>query len=769
MNRQLSPITGAALPIEYMPVGVEQSEFGRLNARDILNIFIRHQWLILSVVLIVTAVVTLKQLTEPRRYVAQSMTKIEVLPSNGGANVPQAERELRMQTQLRIMTSAGLSEVVVRDLGLHRNRDFMGDDFRRISNPKQEQEQIETATAKLQASIDVKRPQESQLISVEVGSATPELSGRIADQFPRALQEWDDAVRQKARDSALATLGPQLGQAEQELSAAERGLADARTRYRLLPGAGTEADLRQLNEITNEFVSARGVSAGASARAAGVARSGTGGLPSSAFSSPELGSLQRQYDDLARRKSELSVTYGDNYPELSAVNAQLSRIQGGIAEETTRARSTALAAASANAARESQLARSDASGAAARASTVGGYLNQLTGRAFQNVRSAAELASLERAIDAKRDAAKLIRARYQQALHFQGGGGIIASPLSAAQISATPANFAPNRTFIAGLIGSLVLGCLLAFAREMTDNRLRSSNQVKRKFGLKTLAMLPRVNEALLDQPSSNPVIRNPRSIFAEMARSLYTDVIHLGDRSRSQVIAITSALPKEGKSTVALSLAAAAKMVGKRAILVDLDLRRYGILQDMQRQSGGPDLTDYLTNKVRLDGLLTSGRTITVEDGVMTEEQPRLPAVLSIHQPLSDPGALIASAELDQFIARLREHFDFIVLNAPPLLAVKDAKILTRIADETLMVVRWGDTTFEEVEAGISTLDEAPAGVVFNDVDFAEHARRRYSDPIQFVARARDYYEDIDDLVRPAPVRFKAWLRRFIPAFART
>jgi Mrp family chromosome partitioning ATPase len=283
--------------------------------------------------------------------------------------------------------------------------------------------------------------------------------------------------------------------------------------------------------------------------------------------------------------------------------------------------------------------------------------------------------------------------------------------------------------------------------------------------------MLPRVDQKLLSNPSDNPIVRRPRSIFAESAGALYRDVIRLRGRNVPQVVAVSSALPGEGKSTVALSLATAAVAMGRRAILIDLDLRRHGILQVMQRESDAPDLTDYLSNREPL------GRLVPALNSGMTKDNPAsvlggkaFPAVLSVHNPVPDPAALIASAELGNLIEELKHQFDFIVLNAPPLLAVRDAKVLSDLADDTLMVVRWGKTTIDEFGAAVDTLDLPPSAVVFNDVDYAEHARRRYRDPIQYAARAVDYYEDAGVILQPTIwQRFMTWIRsrgaRFIPS----
>ena len=764
MNNQLYPI--GATPLELQHVGhqaAHSSEFGTLNARDILNIFVRHKLMIIAIVLIVTAVVALRELFITPQFLAKSVTKIEVLPSSAGVQVSPMEREMRLDTQAKLMGSTAMAQVVAKDLNLHRNPAFMEKSVpKRTPSPAEEKDAVEAAAEKLHLQSEVKRPPRTQLIEVSVITPSPQLSARIANHFVVALQNWEDGARIRRRQSALADLGPQLRSAEEKVQAAERSLSEARTKYRMLPGAGTTMDLAQINNIANEYVSASGQSAGLAARASGIARSGIGGISPSAESSPTLVSQQRQYDELIRRKSELSVTYGNNYPELKAISGQLAELEAGIAAESERVRTAAYAAAAANASRDSQLARSESAGAAARAGTIGRYLQSYTAKAFGNARDGVFLAQLERDLYSKRDAYVALSKRMQLAMSDLGAGAVNATFLSAATVPTTPINMARSNAIMAAFIGSLVLGCLLALVREMMDGRLWTSHQIRRRFGFPTFAMLPRVDQKLLSNPSDNPIVRRPRSIFAESAGALYRDVIRLRGRNVPQVVAVSSALPGEGKSTVALSLATAAVAMGRRAILIDLDLRRHGILQVMQRESDAPDLTDYLSRREPLGRLvpaLNSGMAKGNAGSVLGGKA--FPAILSVHNPVPDPAALIASAELGNLIEELKQQFDFIVLNAPPLLAVRDAKVLSDLADDTLMVVRWGKTTIDEFGAAVDTLDQPPSAVVFNDVDYAEHARRRYRDPIQYAARAVDYYEDAGMILQPTIwQRFITWIR---------
>ena len=769
MNTQSYPLS--ATPLELQPVGQpapQASDFGSLNAREILNIFIRQKNMILAVVLLITSFVALRELFVTPEYLAKAVIKIEVLPSSAGVQISPPEREMRLDTQTRQLGSPALAQVVARDLKLHRNRVFMEHNVPKGPlSPAEENARIAAAAEKLRLQTEVERPPRTQLIHVSVVTPSPRLSARIANHYVTAVQNWENRARDTRRQQALAYLGPQLQSSENEVQLAEKELAAARAKYRMLPGAGSTLDLSQINNIASEFVSASGQSAGLSARASGVARSGIGGIAPASESSPVLISQQRQYDELLRRKSELSATYADNYPELKAVNSQLGDLNSSISLETERVRAAAIGAASANAAREAQIARSEASGAAARAGTISSFLRNYTAKAYSNTRDGVFIAKLERDVISKRDAYLAVSKQMQLAMSDMGYGAVNASVLSSATAPSLPMNVTRSNAITAAFIGSLVLGCLLALVREMMDGRLWTSHQIRRRFGLPTFAMLPRVDEKLLVHPSDNPIVRHPRSIFAETAGALYRDVIRLHGGKAPQVLAISSALPGEGKSTVALSLATAAMAMGRRAILIDLDLRRHGMLQVMQRESNAPDLTDYLSHREPLERLvpaISTGYKEAAHSPALREAA--FPAVLSVHNPVPDPAALIASAELGDLVEALKQQFDFIVLNAPPLLAVRDAKTLSDLADDTLMVVRWGQTTIEEFGAALDTLNLPPTAVIFNDVDYAEHARRRYRDPIQYAARAVDYYEDAGMILKPTlDQRIRMWLAKRWPA----
>lgn len=752
-------------------------EFNQLSIRHLGNIFFRHRLLILGIVTVVTGATALSQLLVEPQYVARSTTKIEFLSTEGtGSAVSVAEKEMRMETQTKLMGSRSLAEMVVRDLGLQNDPQFTGKpatDEARLG-PKRLQERVSLTTRKLQGVTQVKRQPRTQLIEVAVATDRPELSARIADAFSLALQRWENRARSADREKQIQSLDKKVDAVSAKLAQSEKAIADFRLAHQMPMGAGTTVDLAQINAMAADAANASANGAASRARAAGVASAGLGG---SAFteSSPVVAQLQRQIAELGQRKAELSVTFGPGYPEMQAIDVQMQAAQSALVSELSKSRQTAMAAASANAAREAGLARSEAVGATARSSVLSGAVGALTARAYRNIEANVTLDGLERNASLMRDLYTSAQRSLADALASRGNSSMSATVLAPAAVPTEPINVSPKKDISTALFGSLLLGFLIAFAREMLDTRLRSANDIRRRFALPTFAMFPKIDPRLLADPASNPVVRHPRSVYAEVARSLYLELASQPTKGGGRIVAITSPLPGDGKSSVALSLAAAAMKQGARSILLDLDLRRASVLQQVQRASGQPDLLHYIRNHQMVQNLLPhliDPTSDAARGGADNDDDHRLPAILSTYDRVADPGALISSGALRDMLDKLRSQFDLIVVNVPPVLAVRDARTLSSIADDTLMVVKWGNTKSEELAAAIDAMVTVPGAIIFNGVDYEDHARRRHSDALQYFARASCYYEEIDpadSACEPTSFRdrlyrrnsaFRQWLR---------
>jgi capsular exopolysaccharide synthesis family protein len=204
----------------------------------------------------------------------------------------------------------------------------------------------------------------------------------------------------------------------------------------------------------------------------------------------------------------------------------------------------------------------------------------------------------------------------------------------------------------------------------------------------------------------------HPDSFVAEQFRSLRARIDSLASERPLRTIAITSAVPGEGKTTAAVNLALVSAMgVGRRVLLVDCDLRRpriHGAL-GLRPEVG---LAEVLTDQASLE------RAIVKADGTALE-------VLPVRGTPANPSELLGSTRMRTLLAELSQRYDSIVLDTPPTLALPDAKILSEIADGILLVVRADETPQEDVQAALDVLDRRRVvGIVLNG---AETDEQRY------------------------------------------
>ena len=387
------------------------------------------------------------------------------------------------------------------------------------------------------------------------------------------------------------------------------------------------------------------------------------------------------------------------------------------------------------------LAQSEMARDAAAAGRLSGIAASIENKAFENVANSVRLAELVRTSELSDKAYQSIADRLEQVRAQMQPEGVSSSVVSPAVPSFDPISPSPLKTTLFAFLASLMLGFMLAYIRELLDDRLRTAAQVSRHFNLPTFGMLPLIpREALLEDPNHSPVITEPQSLFAEVARSAYSDVRGLQQGGGCQVVLITSPLPGDGKSTVSLALAAAGAALGDRTIVLDLDLRKRGLLQQLQESIPTADLIDLIAGKIELDTLIPRH---TPKDDASGEGDDAIGQVLvlSTNRKVDHPNSMISSRRLIKLVGALRERFDLVVINAPAVLAVRDARTMCDYADHTIMVARWGRTTSEQMRAALQLVSYQTSAVIFDHVDFAEHARRRYGDSIQFYMASSEYY----------------------------
>ncbi|MBH0113709.1 succinoglycan biosynthesis protein exop [Novosphingobium sp. YJ-S2-02] len=740
-------------PFTSPPSGSDRSQASahdQFALRDILRVIGRYRTMFTLIVGGITLAVLASQLLAPTMYRATAHVQVELIDEVGTNQADVNSRNAqRVANAVRLHRSRSTAEQVIKDLDLMRDPRFlkeMGDTVRTGAALKQQ------ASNTLLSMITISSEAGSDLMDISVTARSPELAAEIANQLPASVRELRNQKLDNRRQQLLVSLEEELETRNREADTASQKVADFRASNNMLVGAGQMEDLQQINRVALQATEAQAARDASAARSAGIARAA--GIRSTASaSSAALDALERRRGELIAERSKMGTSYGPNHPDVKRNTSALAAVDDSIAKERTRVQQAAGADAGAEASRMAALARSEASGAAAQASRLGGAVAALTSMAYRNNANSVQLGKLVRESELAEQAYKLLAARVEQVRAQMQLEGVSSSVVSPAVPNHDPISPAPFKMTFAALIGSSIVAFLIAMTRDLLDDRLRTTAQMRRMFGMRTLGMMPQVARSISGDPRESPVITEPNSLFAEVARAAYSEVRALHEGKGAQVVLISSPLPGDGKSTVSMTLAAAGVAMGERTVVLDLDLRKKGALQKLQRELHFPDLVDIVTGQADLDQALGDIDRQHIEalgyDGVEPRfghdpEVSNQVVLLSAKEPVAEPAVMLTSKRLKALLAQLRERFDFIVINAPAALAVRDARAMCHFADQTVMVARWGITTSDQMRVALEVMDERTiGGVIFDQVDYAEHARRCYGDSVQFYANSSDYYTD--------------------------
>jgi len=229
--------------------------------------------------------------------------------------------------------------------------------------------------------------------------------------------------------------------------------------------------------------------------------------------------------------------------------------------------------------------------------------------------------------------------------------------------------------------------------------------------------------------------LKNPKSIFSEAFRTLRTNIQFTSIDKSMKIIVITSTSPGEGKTTVASNLAISISQAEKKVLLIDCDMRKPNIHRRFSI-SNGEGLTNILMGETNLEGVCYNGGP-DISFLTIVTSGPIPP----------NPSELLGSRRMKEFLEDMRDRFDVIILDTPPINLVTDGIIVSTIADGTIMVLEVGKTDIYAAQNGKELLDKVHAnliGVVLNKIP--TNGRNNYNYKYY---QYQEYYEDNDKDIR--------------------
>jgi len=590
----------------------------------------------------------------------------------------------------------------------------------------------------LMSQVQVERVKGTSLIEISAISANSKEAARTANTLAEAFQEDNFATRSQQVREAKKFIEEQLQRVGSRLRKAEERLgAFQETNEIILLPEETKAVLNQLMALEADFEKTKRSIAETAAQLKLLKEGKTVTRPIGSKSDtpdPALSKLYSSLSDLKLQRDNLLLTLSPAHPEVKQVNAEIANVRHSI-QEALSSRIKELTGRSAEL--RKGIARLKQQQAALPEATL-------------------EMARMEREITVNERIYSLLKERYQEALIKEKEQMGEVSLVRPATVPAGPINTpAAVPKAGVGLVIGLIMGGVLAFVVETMDTSIGAIDEVESLLETSVLGVIPDLDveaelveekgeAASLDQQTKEKYTMLlgfflPKARAVEAFRALRTNLFFSGLERDLRTLMITSSTPMEGKTTVAINLAIAVAQLGKRTLLVEADLRSpflhhaFGIPKE-------PGLAEAVIGSVPLDAAVRSfpdlilGRA-GIEGLIDRPGIDNLFLLTSGAQP-PDPTEFLSAQGMADFLAEVRQRYDYVIFDAPPILPVADPSILGAHVDGTLMTVRVGRVARAALRRAKSVLEGARAqviGICLTGVraevspDYAEMAYYRY------------------------------------------
>ena len=553
--------------------------------------------------------------------------------------------------------------------------------------------------------LEVKREQLSYVIDVSYQSESATKAAQIVNAVLDAYMAADLSAKIRSTTSANQWLQDRLLELKSKATDADHALQDYKAANNILETGRGLLDQQTLSDLGTQMITARAATAEAKARLDRLKDIIGRGIPDAtvtdALNNNVITRLRAQYLDTAARKNDLVRTIGETHIAVQKLQHQMDDLAKSILGEEQR-----IADAYA----------SDYEIALARQQSLSASMAQGVDQSTATNQAQVKARDLESSADAYRNIYNSFLQKFQETQQAQT---IPVSDSRVVGVGQVPLKKSSPKTLLA-LVGGVLLGLMsgagLAIAGELASNVYRSAADIEQDTGVRCLGILPDLARAgpngrkdgsdLTAAKINEWILYAPYSRFAETIRNVYISLSGTPFKDGSKVIGVVSAVPKEGKSTVAANLGALCASLGRRTLLIDGDLHERALSRALV-PAPAHGLLEALADPGRLADLVHThpGSGLHVLPCVV-DERP------------SNAADVLSSAAMDHLLERARDSYDFIIVELAPILAVVDVKAVGHLVDTFVLVVKWGDSTKRVVGEALADIDDVlarTAGVVLN------------------------------------------------------
>lgn len=736
------------------PLGSDEVE---IDLRALLLVLWRRKWVIVNTAVFVLVLATLVVFQLTPRYTASAMLAIETRQNSvvdleavmSGMGTDQAA----IKTEIDVLKSRRLVGKLVDDMQLVKDVEFnsdlntkrsllsylnplsyLSDEWQaailgRDADTRSEEEIQEAQRAKVidavLQNLAVSNPPRSYTLNLSFESVDPKKAARVVNRLADLYLVDQLEVKFEATQRANEWLNERVAQLRSKVRSSEEAAQQFRERHQLVQTRSEGlVNEQQLAQINTQLVTAKTELARIEARQRQIEQNVREGRIEESgllevLQSPLIQRLKEQESEVQRDRAELATRYGPKHPKMLNVQAELADIKDKIAFEIDKIVASI---------------RGEAEVAKIRVQTLEENLDKLKSESFEVSRAQVQMRELDREVEANRVLLQTFLTRFKETSTQDGMQQADARIISKADVPLW-ASF-PKKKMILLLVAfvGVVAGIGLTFLLEALDNGYRSHDQLRQDLQLRGLGMVPLVDKSVLkDKKPEDYIAERPTSSFAEAHRNVHASLMFSGADGRTpKVLAVTSSVPGEGKSTLTLCLAQILGRTGLKVLVVECDLRRPVFRQRMDvSKDKHLSVNDILAGNAR-----QSGKSIYKD------------ANTGIHllwaERTEDPQERFTSAEFSHFLSEARKQYDLVLLDTPPIMAVADAMIVARHAESVMFAVQWEATPKGIVKTAVKQLAQTNipiAGAVMTQVNVKRHRGYGYGDHGYYYGGKNHYY----------------------------
>lgn len=649
------------------------------DIREIISI-VRANLVMISIIIAASlALAVIATMLQTPRYTAETTLQIndqsaqvfgKQADSMQDPVVAASDTERFLQTQVDILKSRALAERVAQKLRLVGNAKFYDAMGARQPSGNLTRAELEAMTiGAIERARDVNLPRNTRLATVSFISTQPELAAKVANTFASEFIQTNLQRRFDSSAYAREFISGQLSEARAKLEQSERALNAYARQAGLIRDRGSSANAPGQSRLASSVTTTSLLELNTAANQAEAARIAAEGrwrqlASSNALNSPDVlanPAISTLLGDRAKNMAELQkqrANHLEDYPTVQQLRAQVEVIDSQIQNVARSIRASVKQQYDAAVQSEQSLKQE---------------VQQLKGSSLEEQDRLVQYRLLEREADTNRTVYEGLLQRYKE---LNAAAGISASNIAIIDSAIPPIRpSSPNlfRNLMIALVAGLGSAAAFIYLRTQLDDSVKVPEDVEGKLQMSLLGVIPLAGDIDLAV-----AMEDPKSPISEGYNSLRSALLYSTAAGLPKTMLITSSQPSEGKSTTSLAIARGIARLGRKVVLLDVDLRRPALHRALASLGG--------ENNQGISSLLTAQAEI--DDVLRDTDVEHLKVITSGPIPPS-PTELLSSNRMHQLLDELATRFDLVILDSPPVLGLADAPLMAALVDGVVIVIQ--------------------------------------------------------------------------------